>query len=46
MKAFLGYPRVADIQVQLRSRECDLYLLEKEAEELRAQVEYDFLSTS
>ena len=41
-----GYPRVADIQVQLRSRECDLFLLEKEVEELRAQAEYDFLPTS
>ena len=37
-----GSPRVADIQIQLRSRECDLFLLEKEVGELRTQSEYDF----
>ena len=33
---------VSEMQTQLRSRECDLFLLEKEVEELRAEMKYDF----
>ena len=36
------FTSVSDMQVQLRSRECDLFLLEKEVEELRAEMKYDF----